>query len=191
MSIYFNLCFRTDEAITEVDRIGRLWFCNHFNEALDECDKIRDQHAFFHVLKGLFRSCQALVTFQDDNLTEGMATLHEGLSFVDNHRRKTSRLSRLLWSPDYDDYTDNECMAEGCYFVLASFTSLMSLVCEKSLVGLLKAGYWSKTAFDVLRLVRSLYRFYSVYQSFISKSDVSFLTQNISAGNVTPFTKSG
>jgi len=140
-----------EEAINEVNRIVRLFVCNHFNEALQEVDKKLDQHFFFHVLNGLFRSIQGIVTFQDETLAEGMSALHNGLNAVNFHRRKRNRLSRLIWSPNYDDYSDNECQAEGSYSVLAAFTSCMSLLCEKSLVGLFKAGYWGKTAFDVLR----------------------------------------
>jgi hypothetical protein len=142
---------RLDDAITEVNRIVRLFICNHFNEALDECAKNLDKHFFFHVLNGLFRSIQGVVTFQDETLAQGIAALHEGLTAIDHHRRKRSRISRLIWTPDYNDYTDNECQAEGSYSVLSAFTSVMSILCEKSLVGLFKAGYWGKTAFDVLR----------------------------------------
>ena len=140
-----------DDALHEVNRITRLFICNHFNEALNEVDKKLDQHFFFQVLNGLFRSIQGVVTFQDETLSEAMKALHSGLTVVNIYRRKRSRLSRLLWSPDFDDYTDLECQAEGCYSVLSSITSVMSILHEKSLVGLVKAGYWGKTAFDVLK----------------------------------------
>lgn len=140
-----------DDAIREVDRIQNLFICNEYVLAVAECDKQVDQHFMFQLLKALFKSINGVVTFEEEFLEEALASIQAAITCVDLHRRKRSRLSRMFWSPDYNEYTENECLAEGCYSVLTACMSGMTIICEKSFVGLLKAGFWGKTALDGLR----------------------------------------
>lgn len=150
-NIDFTHRMKLDDAIVELERIMRLFICNHYKEALAECERLVNHHFYFHVLKSLFQSMNGVVTFQDEFLDEALNTTKTALAAVDKNRRKRSRFSRMIWSPDYDDYTDNECHAEGSYSILAACAAVMTIACEKTLIGLIKTGYWAKTAVNVLR----------------------------------------
>ena len=133
------------EAIREVDRIQNLFICNEYRQAVAECDKKVDQHFMFQLLRALLKSINGIVTFQESCMEEALASIQTGISNVDLHRRQRNRISRMIWwTPNYDDYTDNECQAEGCYAFLSACMSSMTMLHEKSFVGLLKAGYWGK-----------------------------------------------
>lgn len=140
-----------EDAIKEADRIQKLFICNQYKEAVSECEKNVDKHFLFHVIRALFKSINGVVTFQECFLEEALESIQSTLVEVDRHRRKRGRFSRMIWSADYDEYKDYECQAEGCYSVMSACMSSMTILCEKTFVGLLKAGYWGKTSLDVLR----------------------------------------
>jgi hypothetical protein len=140
-----------EDAIHEVGRIQNLFICNEYLKSMAECDKQVDQHFMLRLVKALLTSINAVVTFQEAHLEEALQTITKSIEVVDMHRRKTNRFSRLIWTPNYDEYTDDECLAEGCYSVLTSCMSGMTIICEKTFMGLIKACYWGKTSIDTLK----------------------------------------
>lgn len=139
------------DAIRDVDRIQNLFICNEYVQAVAECDKKVDQHFMFQLMRALFKSINGVVTFQEVFLEEALESIQSAIANVELHRKRRNRFSRMIWTPNYDDYTDNECQAEGCYAVLTACMSMMTILSEKSFVGLLKAGYWGKASLDGLK----------------------------------------
>lgn len=103
----------------------------------------------------MFKCINGIIVLQDDAVAEAMDSIHSALVVVNRYRKKRNAFTRMLWTPDYNDMTDTEVHAEGSYSFLSAMASGMSIANEKSLIGLLKAGYWAKTSYSVLRSVRN------------------------------------
>jgi len=139
-----------DEVLQEVGVLLKRFLCNDFESAISGVNHRAEDHPYFHLLRAYFNTTKALITFEEDNLEYALRTCHEALAFADAHRRSRGLL-KIVWSPAYDEYTETEAHAEICYATISAFIAVLTLMVEKSLIGLFKAGYRLKSSHDSLR----------------------------------------
>ena len=137
--------------ISEMERISTMYLNNRLMDALDELEKRRQINFAFITLKALFLTQGAVVTGGDDMMKIAQDTINEGLTVAQKFRKKKSKLLRVIWTENYEKYDELELFAEMAYLYLSAMNMVVILGLEKTLVGLIKVGYYAKTCMDMMR----------------------------------------
>lgn len=93
-----------------------------------------------------------MITFDEDSLAEALEVIQVSLKEVSVNRRKKASFITSLWTNiNYDDWSEDEVYAELSHVILSAYNTLMILATEKTLSGLVKAGYYAKACMSTLR----------------------------------------
>lgn len=152
MSLPKNGVNRIDDIDDDVERILGIFLCNDIVGALNEVEPKLDTHYYYHVIKAVFISLNGMITFDEDSLNLALEVIQSSMKEVAIHRRKKPSLITSFWtSVNYDDWSEDEVYAELSHVILAAYNTLMILSTEKTLSGLVKAGYYAKTCMSTLK----------------------------------------
>ena len=91
---------------------------NQFDEAGEIVEPLSDRSIYHASVYGVIRLFKAMMTFEQKDLKEASKVLGQSCDTINRFRKKTSfkdKLGRILWNPDYNDYTDMEIHAELCF----------------------------------------------------------------------------
>lgn len=141
-----------DEIDEDIERILSIFLCNDINGALNEIEPKLDVHYFYHVIKAVFISLNGMITFDDHSLNQAIEVIAVSMKSVSVNRRKRPSIITSLWtSVNYDDWTNDEVYAELSHLILSAYNTLMILATEKTISGLVKAGYYAKSSMSTLK----------------------------------------
>ena len=91
---------------------------NQFDEAGEIVEPLSDKSIYHASVYGVIRLFKAMMTFEQKDLEEASKVLSQSCDTIDRFRKKTTfkdKLGRILWNPDFNDYTDTEIHAELCF----------------------------------------------------------------------------
>ena len=109
-------------------------------------------HYYYHVIKAVFVSLNGMITFDERALGEAIEVIQTSMKEVAVNRKKKNSFITSLWTTiNYDDWTEDEVYAELSHLILSAYNTLMILATEKTLSGLVKAGYYAKTCMSTLK----------------------------------------
>lgn len=137
--------------ILEMERICSMYMNNQFADAIAELEKRREVNFCFITLKALFLTQGAVVTGGDEMMKIAQSAINDGLSVVNKHRKKRSKLLRVIWTENYEKYDELEIFAEMAYLYLSAMNMVVILGLEKTIVGLIKTGYYAKSCIDTMK----------------------------------------
>ena len=79
------------------------------------------------------------MTLDVENCERCIKALKYAAEYIDHRRRKTS-LKNYLFSPDYNEYTDEECMAEMLYACNQVLTGMVTVLKDQSIYGFISGA---------------------------------------------------
>lgn len=140
-----------DAVIRECDKICNIHVRGHLQQSIQMAEERRHQHFIFHFFHALFHTMDALITADTDAMNEAIKMVAEALKEIDGNRRKKSLFSSYFSTPNYDEYEEEEVQAEILFLFLTGAQSVLVLVQEKSILGLIKAGFMARNCLSILK----------------------------------------
>ena len=116
---------------------------NQFNEAREIVEPLSDRSIYHASVYGVIRLFEAMMTFEQKDLEKASTVLSQSCDTINRFRKKTTfkdKLGRILWNPDYNDYTDMEVHAELCFAEVLLMKALATVLEDETLASFVKAG---------------------------------------------------
>ncbi|KAI1304205.1 Tetratricopeptide repeat protein 39B [Halotydeus destructor] len=140
-----------DFVLKDVEALVQQFLCNQFEGSMREVEEKKDGHCYYQFVRAYFETVKGVVIFEEPVLDHALSCCHEALAAINQQRKSRNSILKLIWSPDYDDMSDMEAHAEILYATVSGFMCILTLVVEKSLIGLVKTAYRLKSSYDTLR----------------------------------------
>lgn len=121
------------------------------NNDLETCSKALsgEEHPCYinYLALGSIHGLTAIQTFDKDHIQLAKYTFWKGIEEVNKHRKPIS----LIFSTDFNTFTEDECVAELLNTHLNSMYGCLCTIGDQSLMGLIKAAYRLRTAYVSVR----------------------------------------
>lgn len=144
-------CEELDRVLQECDSICRIYVRGDLIRAMKLVEEKRHDHFLFQFFHSLFITNNALITADTAMMNEALKVVSEALKEIDAKRRKKGIFSSYFSTPNYDEYSEEEVQSEILFLFLTGAQSALIVVQEKSILGLIKAGFMARNCLSILR----------------------------------------
>lgn len=95
-----------EESLKEVNTLLEIALDNRFQEALDACEKWAHVSLYHALGKATLGFLKGVLTLEKKETDEAMEDLKELIEVYISKRRNINPLSKLVWKPNYNTFTD-------------------------------------------------------------------------------------
>ncbi|UXI18046.1 hypothetical protein NH340_JMT03989 [Sarcoptes scabiei] len=138
-----------EESLIDIDRLLHMALDNRFHEAYEGTTKWAEcslYHALGRCTLSFLKGC---LTLERDEIQIALENLRNSLVVCEKFKRHSS-LTRYVWRPNYNNYTDVEIHSELCYAETLLMIALLTFLEDQS----------------IMNLVRGAFRIRNCYQSY-------------------------
>ncbi|KAH9420264.1 LOW QUALITY PROTEIN: tetratricopeptide repeat protein 39B-like [Dermatophagoides pteronyssinus] len=137
-----------EESLADIDRLLHLALDNRFHEAYEGTEKWSHCSLYHALGKATLSFLKGCLTLERPEIQTALDNLRNCMDVC--QREKRYSMTKLVWRPNYNSYTDVQIHAELCYAEALLMTALMTFLEDQNL----------------LNLVRGAFRIRACYQSY-------------------------
>lgn len=130
---------------------------------MEETKKLLDpwcKKSMYHSLgSAVITFLEAVLTFEQKNISNAMNSLNESLLVCDNYRKKNtiySSITNLFSKIKYIDYTELQLHAELCYAECLLLKGVLTLLEDETLMGLVKGALRIRTCYGKYKICEDI-----------------------------------
>ena len=139
-----------DAVLQECEYIINIHVRGELQKSMDMVEERKNQHFIFHFFHAVFVTQNAMITADTAMMNGALKIVGEALKEIDAQRRKKMMFSSYFTTPNYDEYSEEEVQAEILFLFLTVAQSALIIVQEKSILGLIKAGFMARNCLSIL-----------------------------------------
>ncbi|KAI1288317.1 Tetratricopeptide repeat protein 39B [Halotydeus destructor] len=127
------------EAILDAKDAVSAFFDNRIEDAIAVCDRKYAESMYHSFCKSIINYTNAIMTQERDQIESGIESLEHTIELCNKSRRQKGVMEGMAsWfkTPNYDDYTDEECHAELVFAESQIFMAALSITQESTLLNL-------------------------------------------------------
>lgn len=152
-----------ETSLQEVVTLLAMALNNRFHEALDLCDKWAHQSLYHALGKGTLCFLKGCLTLERAEIQRAMEALQNCIDIC--YRKMRSSVTRLVWRPNYNNYTDEEIHAELCYAEALLMTALLTFLEDQNLLNLVKGAFRIRNCYQSYKECMYIFNQRSQWQS--------------------------
>ncbi|KAH7638360.1 tetratricopeptide repeat protein 39b-like protein [Dermatophagoides farinae] len=137
-----------EESLADIDRLLHMALDNRFHEAYEGTEKWSHCSLYHALGQGTLSFLKGCLTLERPEIQTALDNLRNCMDVC--QREKRYSMTKLVWRPNYNSYTDVQIHAELCYAEALLMTALMTFLEDQNL----------------LNLVRGAFRIRACYQSY-------------------------
>jgi len=174
-----------EEALRETEDLLLRFLQNSYVDAIEEISSKAHLHFTYMQGKANFLILKAIVTLDPEEIEVALKACQEAIDACHEARRKQSWFTSWFWKTDPNDFTDEEIHAELGYAETTILMALLICITERTIVGLVKAGFKIQTSMGAFLECRRILKERTSYCSEDSKAHFeSGVRMGIGAYNV-------
>jgi len=159
-----------EEALRENERLLMLFLRNSYMEAIEIISEKSKDHFIYSQGHANFTILKAIVTLDPEEIDIALQKCQLALTACHEGRRKVNWFASWVWKTDPNDYTDEEIHAELGYAETTCLMALLICLTERTIVGLVKAGFRIQSAMSAYLECRRILKQRKNYVSDYSKA---------------------
>ncbi|KAI1288314.1 Tetratricopeptide repeat protein 39B [Halotydeus destructor] len=129
------------DAILDVKDAVSAFFENRFEDAIAICEKKATESMYHSFGKSIMNYINATMTLERDQIDSGLESLRHTVELCNKSRRHKGVMEGMAdWfrTPNYDDYSDEECHAELVFAESQTLTAALSFIQDSSIINLVR-----------------------------------------------------
>ncbi|RWS25081.1 tetratricopeptide repeat protein 39B-like protein [Leptotrombidium deliense] len=136
------------ESIEEIVYCLDLALNNKFEQALKITEKLAKVSLYHALGKATLCFLKGMLTLETEEIENALCSL-KNLADVCNEKRKTSNtVTRVVWRPNYNNYSDDEVHAELCFAETQLEIALLTFLEDQNLINLVKGAFRIRACFQ-------------------------------------------
>ncbi|XP_074593365.1 tetratricopeptide repeat protein 39B-like isoform X2 [Brevipalpus obovatus] len=145
-----------EEDMNEVNTILEMALNNQFEEALKIANKWAETSLYHALGRATLCFFKGILTLEDEQIKTTMDALKHVSNLYQLKRRQMNSVSRVVWRPNYNQYTESEVHAELVYAESQLMHALMTFLLDQNLVSLVKGALKIRSCYQSYKECKSI-----------------------------------
>lgn len=159
---------KIDEFLNHTRYLMEIFFDNRFDEAIEEAREYADESMFHTLMLTSVSMMEMILSMSKSQMKSVLEEIKTAQTKIES-RRYVRGYCNYIISPNYSQFTDEQCFAELCYAFTCLTVGAMIILCDDSFTGKFKINkYFLKILIKFSRSIKC---------RFSSKSSLSNFTR--------------